>query len=123
MICADSSVAAEEYSAQARALLPSEVANVIRQRLRQGPVRLDKARAPLAQLLVLPIRLQAPQTLYDRVLVLAAEFNLPVVYDTHYVALAQAARRDAVDGRPAAAPRPWRQAALRALDRRPQTCG
>jgi predicted nucleic acid-binding protein len=110
MICADSSVAAkwsfvEEHSLQARALLrdalaqqdpivappllPSEVANVIRQRLRQGQVRLDEARALLAQFLALPISLQAPETLYERALVLADEHNLPAVYDAHYVALAE----------------------------------
>lgn len=110
MICADSSVAAkwsfvEEHSFQARALLrdalaqqdpivappllPSEVANVIRQRMRQGQVQLDEARALLAQFLALPISLQAPQTLYERALVLADEHNLPAVYDAHYVALAE----------------------------------
>jgi len=110
MICADSSVAAkwsfvEEHSLQARALLrdalaqqdpivappllPSEVANVIRQRMRQGQVQLDEARALLAQFLALPISLQAPEALYERALVLADEHNLPAVYDAHYVALAE----------------------------------
>jgi predicted nucleic acid-binding protein len=110
MICADASVAAkwlfaEEHAAQASALLrdalgvaeplvappllPSEVANVIRQRLRQGQVRLDEARALLAQFLTLPIRLQAPETLYDRSLVLADQHNLPAIYDAYYVALAE----------------------------------
>jgi predicted nucleic acid-binding protein len=110
MICADSSVAAkwsfvEEHSFQARALLrdalaqqdpfvappllPSEVADVIRQRLRQGQVQLDEARALLAQFLALPISLQAPEALYERALVLADEHNLPAVYDAHYVALAE----------------------------------
>jgi predicted nucleic acid-binding protein len=110
MICADSSVAAkwsfvEEYSDEARALLraalaqqepivappllPSEVANVIRQRMRQGQVPLEEARALLAQFLALPIALQAPETLYDRALVLADEYDLPAVYDAHYVALAE----------------------------------
>lgn len=110
MICADSSVAAkwsfvEEHSFQARALLrdalaqrdpivappllPCEVANVIRQRMRQGQVRLDEARALLAQFLALPINLQAPEALYDRTLVLADEYHLPAVYDACYVALAE----------------------------------
>lgn len=110
MICADSSVAAkwsfvEEHSFQARALLrdalaqqdpivappllPSELANVIRQRMRQGQVQLDAARALLAQFLALPISLQAPETLYERTLVLADAHNLPSVYDAHYVALAE----------------------------------
>lgn len=110
MICVDASVAAkwslvEEHSGQARdllrdaltqqepiiapPLLPSEVANVIRQRLRQGQVHLDEARALLALFLALPIRLQAPATLYDRALVLANEHNLPTVYDAQYIALAE----------------------------------
>jgi predicted nucleic acid-binding protein len=110
MICVDASVAAkwtfvEEYSGQARALLrlaleqqepivappllPSEVANIIHQRLRQGQVQLDEARALLAQFLALPVALQAPETLYDRSLVLADQYNLPAVYDAHYIALAE----------------------------------
>jgi predicted nucleic acid-binding protein len=110
MICTDSSVAAkwffaEEHAAQASALLrealgaaepivappllPSEVANIIRQRLRQGLVRLDEARTLLVQFLALPIRLQAPGALYDRALVLADEHDLPAVYDAQYVALAE----------------------------------
>ncbi|SRR5579884_303843 len=110
MICVDASVAAkwsfvEEYSSQARALLrgaleqlepivappllPSEVANIIRQRQRQGQVQLDEARALLAQFLTMPIALQAPETLYDRALVLADQHSLPAVYDAHYIALAE----------------------------------
>lgn len=110
MICVDASVAAkwsfvEEYSGEARALLrlaleqqepiiappllPSEVANIIRQRLRQGQVRLDEARALLMQLLALPVALQVPESLYDRSLVLADQHNLPAVYDAQYVALAE----------------------------------
>jgi predicted nucleic acid-binding protein len=110
MICTDSSVAAkwtfvEAHSGEARALLrdalarqepivappllPSEVATIIRQRMRQGQVRLDEARALLTQFLALPITLQAPGTLYDRALVLADRHNLPAVYDAHYVALAE----------------------------------
>lgn len=109
MICVDSSVAAkwafvEEHSVQARALLrdalehrerivappllPSEVANVIRQRLRQGHLDLGEARALLAQVLAVPISVQTVETLYDRALVLADEFGLPAIYDAHYVALA-----------------------------------
>ena len=110
MICVDSSVAAkwffaEEHSAQASALLstalgaaepiiappllPSEVTNVIRQRLRQGELDRAAARAVLARFLAIPIALQAPETLYDHALVLADEYNLPAVYDAHYVALAE----------------------------------
>src|SRR5579884_2530630 len=110
MICVDSSVAAkwtfvEEHSVQARALLrdalehrepivappllPIEVANVIRQRLRQGQLDLGEARTLLAQVLAIPISLQTAETVYDRALVLADEFGLPAIYDAQYVALAE----------------------------------
>ncbi len=110
MICVDSSVAAkwsfvELHSFQARALLrvtleqqepiiappllPSEVANVIRQRLRQGGLDLGEARALLAQFLAVPLSLQAPETLYDRALLLADQYGLPAIYDAQYVALAE----------------------------------
>ncbi len=110
MICIDASVAAkwsfvEEHSSQARTLLrvaleqqepiiappllPSEIANVIRQRLRQGQLWLVEARAMLAQFLAIPLSLQAPATLYDRALVLANQYDLPAIYDAHYVALAE----------------------------------
>lgn len=110
MICTDSSVAVkwsfvEEHSGEARALLrdaleqqepivappllPSEVTNVIRQRLRQGELDRAAARAVLARFLAIPISLQAPETLYDRALVLADQHNLPAAYDAHYVALAE----------------------------------
>lgn len=69
-------------------LLPSEVANVIRQRMRRGHVQLDEARALLAQFLALPISLRAPETLYERARVLMDEYHLPAVYDARYVALA-----------------------------------
>lgn len=109
MICIDASIAAkwafvEEYSHEARALLrdalnqqeqivappllPSEFANIVRQKLRQGQVRLDEARTLLAQFLAIPIRLYAPDSLYDRSLVLADQHNLPAIYDAHYVAVA-----------------------------------
>jgi predicted nucleic acid-binding protein len=110
VICTDASVAAkwafvEEHSSQARALLraalerpepivaplllPSEVANVVRQRLRQGDVNLAEARALLTQFLALPISLQAPDGLFDRALVLADRYGLPAIYDSQYVALAE----------------------------------
>ena len=33
--------------------------------------------------------MQAPETLYDRALVLADQYRLPAVYDAHYVALSE----------------------------------
>ncbi len=110
MICVDASVAAkwvfvEEHSPEARALLrtalqsmepiiappllPSEVANIIRQRQRRGQLELDDARAILASFLALPIALLSPETLYDRALILAHEYDLPAVYDAQYIALAE----------------------------------
>ncbi len=109
MICVDSSVAAkwffaEEYSAQASKLLrtalgtpepiiappllPSEVANIIRERMWQAELDLAEARVVLARFLVIPISFQAPEALYDRALVLADDYNLPAIYDAEYVALA-----------------------------------
>jgi predicted nucleic acid-binding protein len=110
MICIDASVAAkwffaEEHSAQASGLLrtaleaaepiiappllPSEVANILRQRMRQGQLDRAAALAVLARFLAIPITLRVPESLYDRALVLADEYNLPAVYDAHYVALAE----------------------------------
>lgn len=110
MICVDSSVAAkwsfvEEHSIEARALLrgaleqrdpivappllASEVANVIRQRVRQGQLDLGEARVLLAQLLAVPVSLRTPETLYDRALVLADQYSLPAIHGAQYVALAE----------------------------------
>ena len=52
-------------------------------------MRLDEARALLAQFLALPISPRAPETSSDRALVLADQHNLPAVYDACYVALAE----------------------------------
>jgi predicted nucleic acid-binding protein len=110
VICVDSSVAAkwlfaEEHSAEADELLrtaleqqepivappllPAEVTNIIRQRLRQAQLRLDEGRELLVQFMALPIAFQPPQMLYDRVLVLTDQYNLPAVYDANYLALAE----------------------------------
>jgi predicted nucleic acid-binding protein len=110
MICVDASVAAkwlfaEEYTTQADDLLRvtlgrqeqivappllwSEIANILRQRMRRTGLQLAEARALMAQFLRVPIALQAPDALYDRILVLADQYNLPAVYDAHYLALAE----------------------------------
>ncbi len=110
MICVDASVAAkwsfmEVYSSEAWALLrdaleqqepiigppllPSEVANIMRQRPRRGQLQLDEVRALLARFRALPIMLQAPDLLYDPALVLADQHNLPAAYDAQYLALAE----------------------------------
>jgi predicted nucleic acid-binding protein len=110
MICVDSSVAAkwffmEEHSEQADGLLqaalsarepivappllPSEVVNILRQRQRGGTLTLPEAQALLAQFLAVPISLRSPRRVYRRVLELADQYDLPAVYDAHYVALAE----------------------------------
>jgi predicted nucleic acid-binding protein len=112
VICIDSSVAAkwffdEDHSAEAPALLndtltaaepiiaphmlPSEVTNIIRQRIRQGILNHDDAQAILARFLAIPIAFHAQATLYGRALTIANEYNLPAVYDAHYIALAEMA--------------------------------
>lgn len=113
MIGIDASVAAkwiftEQYSEQARALLraalsagerivappllPIEVTNVIRQRMRQEGLPLPEARQQLAAFLAIPVTLRAPRTLYRRALEIAQEHDLPAAYDAHYVALAERLR-------------------------------
>ena len=110
MICVDASVAGkwlflEAHSTQADALLrsaleqsepivappllPSEVANIVRQRQRQGQLELSDARALLAQYLAVPIAYEAPDALYDHALVVADRHDLSAIYDAQYVALAE----------------------------------
>jgi predicted nucleic acid-binding protein len=116
MICVDASLAAkwifaEEYDQQARALyrdtsagaerivapplLPIEVTNIVRQRMRrakppaQHPLSIAEAREALARFLSFPIELSLPQELHQQALELSVVHELPAVYDAHYVALAQ----------------------------------
>lgn len=110
MICVDASVAAkwifpEEHSERASGLLrkaldegesviappllPVEVSNIIRQRMRRGILDREGARTILSQFLDIPIALQAPQTLHERALLIAVDHELPAVYDAHYIALAE----------------------------------
>jgi predicted nucleic acid-binding protein len=116
MICVDASIAAklvfeEEYYQQARALyryalttaerivapplLPIEVTNIVRQRMRrvkapaQGLLTTTEAQEALARFLALPIELQLPRALHHVALELAVVHALPAVYDGHYIALAQ----------------------------------
>lgn len=112
MICFDSSVAAkwfveEEYSANAKALrdralatsesmidpymLPSEVANILRQNVRRGSLDDEAAQGILAQFFALPIQFMSSVTLYHRALEIANTHNLPAAYDAHYVALSEMA--------------------------------
>jgi len=116
MICVDASIAAkwffeEEHYEQARALyrdsltaserivapplLPIEVSNIVRQRMRRvkppakTPLTLTEAQEALAHFLALPIELERPPTLHQVALELAVAHELAAVYDAHYIALSQ----------------------------------
>lgn len=107
MICVDASLAvkwivAEEGSTLARSLygaatragqriiapplLPIEVTNVLRKRIRRISLTADDA---LTAFLTLPIELHNPPGLHQRALSLAITHNLPATYDAHYIALAE----------------------------------
>jgi predicted nucleic acid-binding protein len=117
MICVDASLAAkwvlpEEHRAEALALLratlergepiiappllPIEVTNILRQRLRRADdaLTLDEAVQALRAFLTLPLVLATPDDLHERSLRLADAHGLPAVYDAYYVALAQTAGCD-----------------------------
>ena len=111
MICADASVAIkwilnEERSDRAWALydavvqvdesivapplLPLEVTNILRQRMRANPgLSLIDATAQLNDFLALPIDYHNPTGLHYQALVLADALGLPATYDAHYLALAE----------------------------------
>ena len=116
MICVDASLVAklifdEEHSPQSRTLcreageaterivapplLPIEVTNVVRQRMRRAkppakrPISMAEAREALELFLAHPIELAMPQVLHRVALELAHECGLMAVYDAHYIALAQ----------------------------------
>jgi predicted nucleic acid-binding protein len=110
MICVDATVAAkwlfpEEFSEQALDLietvasnqervlaphlLPVEVTNIIRQRMRLEKLTLEQGRVLLARFFAYPITLRSGPPLHDLALNLAAAHDLPATYDAHYVALAQ----------------------------------
>ena len=111
MICVDASVAIkwllkEErsdraialYEATAKAnqpiiaplLLPLEITNILRQRMRtQDGISLTRATEHLAAFLALPIEFRNPAGLHFQALVLADALGLPATYDAHYLALAE----------------------------------
>jgi predicted nucleic acid-binding protein len=70
-------------------LLPSEVLKVRCQPQRTGKPTLLEARLLLSRFLAVPISLRSPRRMYRRVLELADQYDLPAVYDAHYVALAE----------------------------------
>ncbi|MCC7104509.1 MAG: type II toxin-antitoxin system VapC family toxin [Chloroflexi bacterium] len=116
MICVDASVAAkwifpeEPLASQAEklyqdsiarsqrlvapALLPIEVTNIIRQRMRRDkvpgkpPLSLPEAQQALQLFLSFPVEVVTPPGLHELALSLATSHNLSAVYDAHYLALA-----------------------------------
>lgn len=70
-------------------LIYSEVANAIRQRMRRDGVAPERALSFLDEFFAGPITVSEPQDLYHRALRLAHEYELPAVYDAHFVVLAQ----------------------------------
>jgi predicted nucleic acid-binding protein len=111
VICVDASVAVkwildEERSERARALyemvirtslsivapplLPLEVTNILRQRMRTtSGLSLVQATQHLNDFLALPIEFHNPVGLHSWALVLADALGLPATYDAHYLALAE----------------------------------
>lgn len=73
------------------ALLPFEVSNIVRQRMRRDAEQfsLAQAKAVLANFFALPIQTISPPELGSRSLEVADRFGLPAIYDAYYVALAQ----------------------------------
>ena len=71
-------------------LLPLEVTNILRQRMRVNlEVSITDATAQLDDFLALPIDYHIPVGLHHRALVLADALGLPATYDAHYLALAE----------------------------------
>jgi predicted nucleic acid-binding protein len=71
-------------------LLPLEVTNILRQRMRtQDGISLVRATEHLAAFLAFPIAFHNPVGLHHQALVLADALGLPATYDAHYLALAE----------------------------------
>lgn len=74
-------------------LITYEAANALYQRVRKGQMSLDRAKAALAQALLV-VEIMAPRSRQDlalslRAMELAHQFSLPATYDPHYLALAE----------------------------------
>ncbi len=111
MICVDASVAVkwvvnEEWTEQARALyraaiaaddliiapylMPIEVTNIIRQRMRMSDgFSLADATRFLEEFLSLEFTILEFEGLHQRALALADAYHLPAAYDAHYLALSE----------------------------------
>lgn len=76
----------------APAHLPSEVANVIYQRLRRRDLTVAQARAALQVFLKVRVNLLTAERLYEIAFDLARRLQLPSAYSAHYLALAHVMR-------------------------------
>ncbi|HLH22534.1 MAG TPA: type II toxin-antitoxin system VapC family toxin [Chloroflexota bacterium] len=70
-------------------LLPFEIANILRQRMRRTGMLLAEAQQLMDQFQRFTITLVEPPDLYDRALSLANAHALPAAYDAHYLVLAE----------------------------------
>jgi predicted nucleic acid-binding protein len=71
-------------------LLPFEVTNTLRQKMRrQAEITVPEAVALLEEFALLPITIRNPVELHGRALRLATDLGLPAAYDAHYLALAE----------------------------------
>lgn len=75
-------------------LLPIELTNVIRQRMRRQGMFLDDAESALERFFTYPVELQpvtetGHRLMNRRALAISAAFDLPASYDAHYLALAE----------------------------------
>ncbi len=110
MIGVDASVAGkwvlpEDYTTQALALvhvavqadewivapplLPFEVTNILRQRMRRRGMPLLDAEQALVEFATFPVTLISSDELHRHALSIAEVYGFPAAYDAHYVALAQ----------------------------------
>jgi predicted nucleic acid-binding protein len=74
--------------------MPTEVTNVIRQRVVRQELTAAEGEELAAVFVEMPIMVASPPPLYHTALELAQRFHRPTVYDTQYVALAQIAGCD-----------------------------
>lgn len=110
MICVDASLAnkwlfVEEHRQQALALaaaagrageqlvgpplLPIEITNIIRQRMRRQGLASEEAQEALRLFFSYPVEIVSPPGVQQAALTLAIAHDLPATYDAHYLALAR----------------------------------
>jgi predicted nucleic acid-binding protein len=75
----------------APALLTYEVTNILYQNVRKGTITLEKAKDAIKNVLRTGLKLELTQDMILNIqaLELAQRFNLPAIYDAHYLALAK----------------------------------